>query len=52
MIKALTSCRCVENNGNIQCKVDVKVIPNDEAICLCAFDRDTGDAWPCYYNVR
>ncbi|VDK43579.1 unnamed protein product [Anisakis simplex] len=46
-------CSCVEeeDDGMLQCEAEVTVVPKDDNYCLCAFDRDSDDAWPCYPKV-
>ncbi|CAD5216048.1 unnamed protein product [Bursaphelenchus okinawaensis] len=46
---AFSKCDCEENEGVLECEPSVKDEPLSSADkCMCAFDRQTEDAWPCY----
>uniref|UniRef100_A0A7E4ZXS8 Amiloride-sensitive sodium channel n=1 Tax=Panagrellus redivivus TaxID=6233 RepID=A0A7E4ZXS8_PANRE len=46
---AYADCTCSGRITSMECDTDVNSIPkSEEETCLCAFDRDSGDAWPCY----
>lgn len=46
---AIAECNCQGDTSSMECDTDVYKKPLDEKIaCLCAFDRESGDAWPCY----
>ena len=46
---AYSECNCDGLTGSMECTTDVTKKPDDEEkACLCAFDRESGDAWPCY----
>ncbi|VDM37393.1 unnamed protein product [Toxocara canis] len=45
---ANSDCSCGEEDGVLQCEAKVTSMPKDDSYCLCAFDRESDDAWPCY----
>uniref|UniRef100_A0A0M3HPY9 Amiloride-sensitive sodium channel n=1 Tax=Ascaris lumbricoides TaxID=6252 RepID=A0A0M3HPY9_ASCLU len=45
---AHSDCTCTEEDGMLQCEANPKNVPKDNSYCLCAFDRESDDAWPCY----
>ncbi|KAI6226496.1 Degenerin mec-10 [Aphelenchoides fujianensis] len=46
---AYSQCTCEEEDGELKCEPEVREKPEgEESTCLCAFDRASEDAWPCY----
>ncbi|CAD5222001.1 unnamed protein product [Bursaphelenchus xylophilus] len=46
---SFAKCNCDQKEDSISCQTIVKEQPNSvEDTCMCAFDRETEDAWPCY----
>uniref|UniRef100_A0AC34GTL3 Uncharacterized protein n=1 Tax=Panagrolaimus sp. ES5 TaxID=591445 RepID=A0AC34GTL3_9BILA len=46
---AMSDCNCEGDESSMECETDVYKKPlNENITCLCAFDRESGDAWPCY----
>ena len=50
---AMAKCACQGDQSSMECETQVTQKPLDESsACLCAFDRESGDAWPCYPKTK
>ncbi|CAB3400023.1 unnamed protein product [Caenorhabditis bovis] len=46
---ANSACSCEEDGGSDECEERSTEIPSgNNDYCICAFDRQTNDAWPCH----
>uniref|UniRef100_A0A8R1HXL4 Degenerin n=1 Tax=Caenorhabditis japonica TaxID=281687 RepID=A0A8R1HXL4_CAEJA len=46
---ANSACECEEEEGSSECEERSTEKPSsDNDMCICAFDRQTNDAWPCH----
>ncbi|KAI6188821.1 Degenerin mec-10 [Aphelenchoides besseyi] len=46
---AHSKCTCEEEDDGLKCEPETHEKPSDDSdICLCAFDRTSEDAWPCF----
>ncbi|PIC20254.1 hypothetical protein B9Z55_025514 [Caenorhabditis nigoni] len=46
---ANSACECDEEDGSNECEEKSTEKPSsDNDMCICAFDRQTNDAWPCH----
>lgn len=49
---ANSACECDEEDGSNECEERSTEKPSgDNDMCICAFDRQTNDAWPCHRKV-
>ena len=49
---ANSACECEEEDGSNECEEKSEEKPTaDHDMCICAFDRQTNDAWPCHRKV-
>lgn len=49
---ANSACECDEEDGSNECEEKSTEKPSsDNDMCICAFDRQTNDAWPCHRRV-
>ncbi|KAI1729851.1 amiloride-sensitive sodium channel domain-containing protein [Ditylenchus destructor] len=63
---AYSECNCSKpiREEDLECTAHKTTVPNknleeyeeggidERAMCLCAFDRESGDAWPCYPHQK
>ncbi|KAI1717254.1 mitochondrial ribosomal protein l28 domain-containing protein [Ditylenchus destructor] len=63
---AYSECNCSKpiREEDLECTANKTSVPNksleeyeeggieERAMCLCAFDRESGDAWPCYPHQK
>ncbi|KAI6229435.1 Degenerin mec-10 [Aphelenchoides besseyi] len=46
---AHSKCTCEDEDDGLKCEPETREKPSDDSdTCLCAFDRTSEDAWPCF----